>query len=270
MFCLASPRTVRPGIYGEGSSMRAGTIHGQGAWMRMAAWMLLALMLSGPQAARAASMNPKLLPNVQASTFEVVAAKPGHDPLTYARKLPMDLLPYQERTDKYYSIGTAFAIGPNRYVTAGHVLMVGLDSLWGPLALRDASGKVLPDRHRSRNSRCAGTSWCSRSSTRPAQAALPVNTDPQLNTVVYAVGNALGTGRGDPRRPVHLRHARAAGGQLEVDALLGRRLAGQQRRPAAGHPGPRDRRGADEVGQREPQLRAADRPGARRTQATRP
>ena len=88
-----------------------------------------------------ATLNPSLLPGIQSATFEVVAAKPK-DTLTYEKPLPLDLLPYQERTDKYYSIGTAFAIGPNTYVTAAHVLMIGYQSLWGPPELRDASGKI--------------------------------------------------------------------------------------------------------------------------------
>ncbi|WP_460930347.1 S1 family peptidase [Oleiagrimonas citrea] len=162
--------------------------------MRGAALALLMLCGLGMQAtAHAASMEPTLLPNVQASTFEVVAHKPTHDPLTYARKLPMELLPFQQRTDKYYSIGTAFAIGHNRYVTAGHVLMVGLDSLWGPLALRDASGKVYPiDKILKFSLRKDFVMFSLKNP--PSEASLPVNIHPQLNKVVYAVGNALGTG----------------------------------------------------------------------------
>ncbi|KAJ0342368.1 hypothetical protein COL154_014107, partial [Colletotrichum chrysophilum] len=87
------------------------------------------------------TLDPWLLPGIQPPTLEVVAAKPK-DTLTYEKPLPLDLLPYQERTDKYHSIGTAFAIGPNTYVTAAHVFMIGYQSLWGPPELRDASGKV--------------------------------------------------------------------------------------------------------------------------------
>ncbi len=162
-------------------------------WTRWVAGALFALCGLGMTAARAASMNPKLLPNVQAATFEVVAAKPAHDPLTYARPLPLDLLPYQERTDTYYSIGTAFAIGPNRYVTAGHVLMAGLNSLWGPLALRDASGKVYAIDSIEKFSLRRDFVVFSLKHP-PSTAVLGVDLHPQLNTAVYAVGNALGTG----------------------------------------------------------------------------
>src|SRR3546814_12656220 len=78
----------------------------------------------------------------RSATFEVVAAKPVDDPLSYEKPLPLDLLPFQQRNDKYYSIGTAFSIGGGRYVTAAHVLMTGANSLWGPPALRDNGGKV--------------------------------------------------------------------------------------------------------------------------------
>jgi serine protease Do len=135
-----------------------------------------------------------MLPKIQAATFEVVAAKPVNDPLTYEKPLPLELLPFQERNDKYFSIGTAFAIGNNRYVTAGHVLQIGIGSLWGPPALRDASGHVYAIDKIEKYSLQQDFVVFSLA-TQPANAAaLEVNTSPALNEVVYAVGNALGTG----------------------------------------------------------------------------
>lgn len=153
----------------------------------------LALWMVSLTPASAASLDAVLLPRIQGATYEVVAAKPADDPLTYEKPLPLDLLPYQERTDKYHSIGTAFAIGPNQFVTAGHVLLAGVDSLWGPPSLRDASGKVYAiDKIEKFDLRkdfvvftVAGT---------PGAETLEVNTKPMLNQEVYAVGNALGTG----------------------------------------------------------------------------
>lgn len=143
---------------------------------------------------QAASLDPAVLPKIQAATFEVVAAKPANDPLTYEKPLPLELLPYQERTDKYYSIGTAFAIGNNRYVTAAHVLQVGIDSLWGEPALRDASGHVYAIDKIEKFSLQQDFVVFSLA-TQPAGAtALEIDAKPALNQVVYAVGNALGTG----------------------------------------------------------------------------
>jgi S1-C subfamily serine protease len=161
---------------------------------RVAAWLftLCAACLAFGTAYADATLNPALLPEIQSATFEVVAAKPK-DTLSYEKPLPMDLLPYQERTDKYYSIGTAFAIGPNRYVTAGHVLMASYQSLWGPPELRDASGKVYAiDKIEKFALRRDFVVFSLKDP--PKITPLPIDTTPALNQVVYSVGNALGTG----------------------------------------------------------------------------
>lgn len=161
------------------------------AWKR-AGW-LAALALTAMPSLHAATLDPAVLPQVQAATFEVVIPKPEKDPLTYEKPLPLDQLPYQERTDKYYSVGTAFAIGENRYVTAGHVLALGIDSLMGEPALRDAAGHVYAIDRVTRYSLHEDFVEFSLKDP-PKVAPLAVNTQPDMNQVVYAVGNALGTG----------------------------------------------------------------------------
>jgi len=159
---------------------------------RCAAWLAtLALAMLSPL--HAATLDPAVLPQVQAATFEVVIPKPEKDPLTYEKPLPLDQLPYQERTDKYYSVGTAFAIGDNRYVTAGHVIALGVDSLMGEPALRDASGHVYAIDKVTRYSLHEDFVEFTLKDP-PKVAPLAVNTQPEMNQVVYAVGNALGTG----------------------------------------------------------------------------
>jgi hypothetical protein len=155
---------------------------------------VLGLGIGIAPAARSAMLDASVLPKVEAATFEVVAAKPAHDPLTYEKSLPLDLMPYQQRTDKYHSIGTAFAIGPNRYVTAGHVLLTGLDSLWGPPSLRDASGQVYAIDKIEKFSLRKDFVVFSLASPPKTSATLEIDAKPALNQVVYAVGNALGTG----------------------------------------------------------------------------
>ncbi|WP_266157519.1 S1 family peptidase [Dyella silvatica] len=154
---------------------------------------MVLLSLTAVFAVHAASLDASLLPKIQGATFEVVAAKPVDDPLTYEKPLPLDLLPFQERNDKYYSIGTAFAIGHNRYITAGHVLLAGVDSLWGQPSLRDASGHVYAiDKVEKFDLRRDFVVFSLIGD--PAPAPLEVDTKPVLNQEVYAVGNALGTG----------------------------------------------------------------------------
>src|SRR5215469_5364120 len=88
------------------------------------------------------SLSTEAQQRLRAATFEVVQLKPEEGAATYERPLPMELLPYQERVDKYRSVGTAFAIGPNRFVTAAHVIRLGMGSQFGPPAVRDGAGEV--------------------------------------------------------------------------------------------------------------------------------
>lgn len=156
--------------------------------------LLAGFSAAAATAACGADLSPSVLPKVDAATFEVVAAKAAHDPLTYEKPLPLDLLPYQQRTDKYHSIGTAFALGHNRYVTAGHVLLSGLDSLWGPPELRDASGHVYAIDKIEQFSLRKDFVVFSLAQQPAAVTTLSIDAKPALNQTVYAVGNALGTG----------------------------------------------------------------------------
>ena len=176
------------------------TVH---AWLicrvlrRMAALpqiiLILGSVLCSSNDAKAAVLDPTLLPRIQAATFEVVAEKPTVDPLTYEKPLPLELEPFQDRNDRYFSIGTAFSIGNNRYVTAAHVLSSSINSLWGLPALRGADGHVYAiDKIEKFSLR--GDFVVFSLVAPPAAAALEVNAKPALNDVVYAVGNALGTG----------------------------------------------------------------------------
>lgn len=168
----------------------SGISTGRAAWLP---GLLLLVAVAFAGRAEAASIEPQLLPGIQAATFEVVAAKPVNDPLKYEKPLPLDLLPYQERTDKYYSIGTAFAIGGGRYVTAAHVLLVGVNSLWGPPALRDNGGHVYAiDKIQKFSLERDFVVFTL--SQQPNQAALALDTTPTPGQVVYSVGNAYGTG----------------------------------------------------------------------------
>lgn len=156
----------------------------------------IALISFFPAAARpaqAAEIAKHTIETVSAATYEVVVLKPKKGQLKYERPLPMDLVPYTIRHDRYYSVGTAFAIGPNRWVTAGHVFDLGHKSLAKIYRLRDHDGKVYDidqilkySRHRD---------FVVFSIKHPPQIkALVTNTAPRINEKVYSVGNALGQG----------------------------------------------------------------------------
>ena len=158
-----------------------------------ASCLLFGLLCLPLQPPAAATLDPALLKNIQSATFEVVLHKPENSPVTYVKPLPLDQLPFQERNDKYYSIGTAFEISPAHYVTAFHVMQGAIGGLLGPPALRDAAGRVYAIDQITRFSLQQDFVEFTLT-TSPGAKPLPTNRTPELNTVVYAVGNALGTG----------------------------------------------------------------------------
>ncbi len=141
----------------------------------------------------AAPLTPELQRAARASTFEVVIKKPEKDPLTYEKPLPLDLLPYSERTDAYNSIGTAFALGSNRYVTAAHVINGSPNSQFGPPVLRRSDGTIFEIDQILKYSMHQDFVVFSLKND-PAPPGFAINESPQLDDVVLTVGNALGQG----------------------------------------------------------------------------
>ncbi len=141
----------------------------------------------------AAELPPATQIAVRAAVFEVVFRKSEADSLTYEKPLPLELIPYKQRTDKFHSFGTAFAIGPNRFVTASHVLMVGVGSQFGEPLLRDSAGRTYEVAQIEALSADQDFAVISLRSPPPIKP-LPTNPKPSLNETVYAVGNALGEG----------------------------------------------------------------------------
>jgi V8-like Glu-specific endopeptidase len=127
------------------------------------------------------------------AVYEVVAPKPTNDSLQYEKPLPMDLLPYSVRTDKYYPVGTAFAISPSEFVSAAHVMNLGGRSQFKEIFLRDKEGKVYSIEKVLKYSKNRDFIVFSLHHAK-AKGFLPTNMNPRLNQKVYAVGNALGEG----------------------------------------------------------------------------
>jgi serine protease Do len=141
------------------------------------------------------SLDATVQQQIFAATFEVVQLKPPEGAVTYERVLPMDLIPYQQRVDKYRSIGTAFAIGPNQYVTAGHVLAIGQDSQLGPPALRDTAGTVYEiDKVLKYSDDQDFVEFSLKHTPTPEKFLPTASAPPPVNEAVFAVGNALGQG----------------------------------------------------------------------------
>jgi serine protease Do len=142
---------------------------------------------------RAETLDSSVQRRLREATFEVVLGKPEADPLTYEKELPLDLLPFTERTSKYRPVGTAFVIEHDRFVTAAHVVAAGKGSQYGPLAVRDSNGNIyLVDTVTKYSVAEDYAEFTVRNG--PRVKPLDTRSRPELNEPVFAVGNALGEG----------------------------------------------------------------------------
>jgi hypothetical protein len=90
-----------------------------------------------------AGFSGRALELTESAVFEVLLEKPTEDPTVYERELDWEKVPYAIRTDKYHSIGTAFAISPTELLTAFHVINLGFESkTYGRYYVRDSRGTV--------------------------------------------------------------------------------------------------------------------------------
>lgn len=156
--------------------------------------MLALLVLSIPAIAGAAVLKPAQQRAVRAATFEVVVPKIAEDPaIRYERELPFELLPWTVRNDGYVPIGTAFRLSAGEYVTAAHVLVSWMGSAFAAPRLRGADGALYDiDRILKFSMHEDFVVFSLRQEV--AGKPLPVATQPAIDSVVHAVGNALGDG----------------------------------------------------------------------------
>ena len=103
----------------------------------------LVVSCSSAPANSGSGLSAKTLGLVKNSVFEVVLEKPAEDPTVYEKDLDWDKVPFAIRNDKYYSIGTAFAISKTELITAFHVINLGFESLTSnKYFIRDSEGKI--------------------------------------------------------------------------------------------------------------------------------
>jgi hypothetical protein len=143
--------------------------------------------------ASAAPLDSAIQRRVREATFEVVVPKPAKETITFDRPWE-ELIPYQVRSDKYLSIGTAFSVGSSRYVTAMHVLFAAIGDREREPMLRDAEGNIYPIEKIVKGSVDQDFVVFTLAKAPQKPAALDMEAKPELNETVYAVGNALGEG----------------------------------------------------------------------------
>ena len=138
-------------------------------------------------------LSKDVLSVIADSVFEVVVKKPVKDSLTYESPLPMDLLPFSVRSDPYYSIGTAFAVSSDTFVSCAHVVGLDYESQYDGYYLRDRSGAVY-EIDMVKKYACDQDYIVFTAKNKTVARWLRTRTDPALNEDVFAVGNAFGEG----------------------------------------------------------------------------
>lgn len=153
--------------------------------------VLIAALLSFPVVAL--DLEQSKLEQVFAASYEVVVAKPTKETVVYERELPLHLLPFQYRNDKFYSVGSAFRIDGGKFISAAHVFNLGSASQDKDMALRDSNGNVYPIDKIYKYSRSRDFVVFTVKDIAPGKS-FKINTEYSTNKKVYAVGNALGEG----------------------------------------------------------------------------
>ena len=154
----------------------------------------------------------------------------------------------------YRSIGTAFALGHNTYVTAAHVMLcrclaVNTDRL--PCA--DRTVPYLKSRRFRKFPQYQDFVVFSLRQ-RPGAGGSCSQQEPRVDDPVFAVGNALGEGIVIRDGLYTSATAEEQDRSLEVDPIFRRSVTRQQRRTAPRRPGAGDRHRKRKVAQRETEL----------------
>jgi serine protease Do len=130
---------------------------------------------------------------VSQATFEVVVAKETNTSLIFDQD-PMEDLPFQKKGDAYVSIGTAFLIGPNRFVSTARVLQVDSPSLLSVLKLRDNDGKIYTPNLVTRCSNFRNLIEFQVDQPDDSRKPLEISSSYSPGQKVFAVGNIDGDG----------------------------------------------------------------------------
>jgi hypothetical protein len=138
------------------------------------------------------AVTRETLNRLSRGVFEVVAPKLEDDAIKYQDPLPFDLLPFAARNSRFWGRATAFAIAPNRFVTAAHVLdaMGTLESRY----LRDAAGQAYEIGRILKFSQYRDLVEFELTSPPKDVVPLELARAPKVGDPVFSVGNALAEG----------------------------------------------------------------------------
>ncbi|BDU51546.1 S1 family peptidase [Haliovirga abyssi] len=139
-------------------------------------------------------LDKKIISKINKSVYEVLVKKVEVKGFKYEKELPVKKLSYSNRNDKYYSIGTAFAIGENKFMTAGHVLALDKKTFFKDFFIRDKNKKVYKIDKVYKYSSNKDFAVFSVKGDVKNEDFLTIKEKFNINQPVFTVGNALGDG----------------------------------------------------------------------------
>ena len=139
-------------------------------------------------------LDKERIKELNAGIYEVVTPKLESDTITYAKKLPFEKLDFQERNEKYYSIGTAFFINDKELMTAQHVFGLMYFSLNQDFFIRDSAGEVYPVRQIKKYSTLRDMVVFDLEKYPKKISPLALREEVEIGDTVFSAGNAHGEG----------------------------------------------------------------------------
>lgn len=156
--------------------------------------LLLAIGFSATANAEREELSSTQIKKLKNGIFEVVSMKLV-DNAEYKEEFPHDLIPFHIRKDKQHSLGTAFLIKENTFVSAAHVFSVEYRSLLANnFAVRDTKGKIFKITNVEKYSNYRDLIQFTVEGDTSKYHKFEFAQSYEEGDVVYAAGNALGEG----------------------------------------------------------------------------
>jgi V8-like Glu-specific endopeptidase len=156
--------------------------------------LILALGFSSIAHAEKEELSSTQIKKLKNGIFEVVSLKLA-DNAVYKEEFPHDLIPFHIRKDKYHSLGTAFLIKENTFVSAAHVFNLEYQSLLSDsFAVRDTKGKLYKISNVEKYSNYRDLIQFTVEGDTSKYHKFDLAENYEEGDVVYAAGNALGEG----------------------------------------------------------------------------
>ena len=135
-----------------------------------------------------------LIERTPTSVVEVIIPKVEDSKILYEQELPRQKIPFKQRMDKYFSIGTAFFVSPTQLVSAAHVFELHERRMNNDFFVRTMEGKVFPVQTVTKYSQYRDVIEFTLSAYPTKVTPLNLRENYKIGESVCAPGNAIGEG----------------------------------------------------------------------------